>query len=103
MGATATETEFLTLMTTHVMESTLADLATEINAEYDLAFGKAKEALEHVRRCGELLIEAKGKMPHGKWVTWLGENCDVCRRQVQRYMKLAANWTRSAIATTLPE
>ncbi len=32
-----------------------AALAAQINAEHERAFGKAREALEHARRAGELL------------------------------------------------
>lgn len=44
-----------------------ADLAAEINAEHERAFGKAHEAVEHARCAGELLLQAKGAVGHGAW------------------------------------
>lgn len=69
-----------------------ADLAEQINAEHDLAFGKATEALEHARRAGELLVEAKARVPHGAWLEWVRDNCSFSIRTAQGYLRLAARW-----------
>ena len=73
-----------------------AALAIEINLEHERAFGKAREAVEHARRAGALLIQAKAAVGHGEWLPWLAENCKFSARQAQRYILLADNWTAIA-------
>ena len=58
--------------------SALVSLASDINREHQFAFGKAREALEHARRAGELLIQAKAGVPHGEWLPWLAANVVAC-------------------------
>ena len=72
----------------------LSELSREINAEHTLAEGAAVTALEHAKRTGDLLAEAKSQVPHGEWLAWLEKNCDVSPRQSQRYIKVATNWER---------
>lgn len=72
--------------------SALTALAADIQREHEAAHGKAREALEHARRAGELLIEAKGQLEHGAWLPWLSEHCGVSSRSAQRYMRLASRW-----------
>lgn len=67
-------------------------LATQINMEHERAFGKAREALEHARHAGELLLQAKAAVTHGHWLPWITANCKFSARQAQRYMVLAENW-----------
>jgi Protein of unknown function (DUF3102) len=67
----------------------LADLAGRINDEHRLAEQHARSAVEHALKCGELLIEAKGKVQHGEWLPWLKANCAVSERTAQAYMRLA--------------
>lgn len=69
-----------------------ADLAAEINTEHERAFGKAREALEHARRVGELLLQANAGIEHGAWLPWIAANCKFSARQAQRYILLAENW-----------
>lgn len=67
----------------------LTDLAAEINQAHQLAEQSARMAIDHARRAGELLIQAKAAVPHGQWLPWLSENVTVGVRQAQRYMRLA--------------
>lgn len=46
--------------------------------------------LEHYRRAGEMLNEAKGQVAHGSWVGWLSKNFELSKRTAQRYMRLAS-------------
>lgn len=82
-----------------------AKLASTINAEHEAAFGKAREALEHARRAGELLLEAKTHVKHGAWLPWLKANCRFSERTARGYMRLAAGWdklqAKSAIVADL--
>jgi len=67
-------------------------LAGAINAEHEAAHGKAREALEHARRCGELLLEAKRVAGHGGWMSWIETNCRFSERTARGYMQLASGW-----------
>ena len=81
-------------------------LAADINTEHAAAYGKAREALQHARRAGELLIEAKVGLSHGEWLPWLRAHCDFSERTAQGYMRLASRWpeleSKSATAADLP-
>jgi len=44
---------------------------------------------EHYRRAGEMLIEAKEQVPHGRWTSWLTKNFDLSARTAQDYMRWA--------------
>jgi hypothetical protein len=80
-------------------------LAAEITAAHLAAIGAARTAIEHARRCGELLTQAKAAVPHGQWLPWLAEHCpDIGARQAQKYMRLAGGWPAiEAAANTNPE
>jgi hypothetical protein len=56
--------------------------------------------LEHYRRAGEMLIEAKDQIGHGGWGRWLTKNFDMSSRTAQDYMRWARehNQTRSGAA-----
>ena len=84
----------------------LVALAADINGEHAAAFGKAREALQHARRAGELLIEAKVGLSHGEWLPWLRDHCEFSERTAQSYMRLASRWpeleAKSAAVADLP-
>jgi hypothetical protein len=44
---------------------------------------------EHYRRAGEMLIEAKDQVPHGRWGTWLTKNFDLSPQTARVYMQWA--------------
>ncbi len=81
-----------TLQNTGTQNDTPMVLATEINAEHQAAFGKAREALEHARRAGELLLLAKAEVEHGQWKNWLTVNITFSERTAQAYMSVAREW-----------
>jgi hypothetical protein len=45
--------------------------------------------LEHYRRAGVMLVEAKDQVSHGGWGPWLNKNFELSRWTAQRYMRLA--------------
>ena len=50
----------------------------------------ANEAgLEHYRRAGEMLVEAKEQVTYGSWGRWLSKNFELSDKQARRYMQLA--------------
>jgi DUF3102 family protein len=75
-------------------------IAIEINASHAAAVASARHAVNHARRCGELLAGVKDSLPHGTWLQWLDERCDVSRRQAQRYIRLYENWDKLAAHAT---
>ena len=77
-------------------------IAIEINASHAAAAASVQEAVDHARRCGELLARVKGSLPHRSWLSWLDEQCDVSPRQAQRYIRLYGNWDKLA-ANATPE
>jgi len=44
---------------------------------------------EHYRRAGEMLIEAKDQVAHGRWGSWLSKNFDLSQSTARRYMQWA--------------
>lgn len=64
-------------------------IAAEINAEHDAAWRKTGEVYEHARRAGELLLQKKAELGHGRFLTWLAAHCKFSERQAQRYMRRA--------------
>jgi hypothetical protein len=67
----------------------LAQLAEQINAEHTAALTAARTALEHARRAGGLLAEAKAACGHGNWLPWLEANVRFSERTAQAYMRVA--------------
>jgi len=49
----------------------------------------ARAGLEHYRRAGELLLEAREQVAAFKWGKWLSKNFELSRRSAGYYMSLA--------------
>jgi ParB family chromosome partitioning protein len=71
-----------------VVES-LAALAKKINKEHHAGECARHEGLECYRRCGKLLLRAKKRLGHGKWLPWLKANIKVTQQRASHYMQLA--------------
>jgi hypothetical protein len=78
-----------TMSTDVAASNSLADLAASIRAEHQGARAAIKRGIEHAMAAGDLLIEAKAQVPHGQWLLWLREHCDVPERTASHYMRLA--------------
>jgi hypothetical protein len=72
-------------------ERKFARLADRINAGHDRFLATLKRGFNHAMRTGELLIEAKALVGHGKWLLWFRNNCRMAERTAQVYMRLARN------------
>lgn len=46
--------------------------------------------IEHYRRAGEMLIEAKEQVEHGEWKGWIERNFHLSATTARRYMQLVA-------------
>ena len=76
-----------------LIEPTLAQLATEINAAHTAAQALSSQAVEHAYDAGIWLNQAKAQVEHGQWLLWLAEHCPaVSERTARAYMQLARNW-----------
>lgn len=70
-----------------------ASVSAEIRIEHEAACRAMRSGLEHARRAGALLNQAKAAVPHGQWLPWLAANCpDISLRVAQMYMRVAARW-----------
>jgi hypothetical protein len=79
-------------------ELTLTTLAGKINAAHAACEGAFTESLQHARRAGELLTQAKGQVEHGAWLPWLEAHCDFAPRTAQLYMRIYRQWDELANA-----
>lgn len=78
------------------MTTSLSHLATSISSECRLALESAETAVEHARRAGELLTEARQSIPHGEWRRWVEAQCGISARTAQKYIRLHARWAEIA-------
>lgn len=73
------------------LSNSLADLSARIRVEHHATSAALKSSVEHAMAAGDLLIEAKELVPHGQWLPWLAENCELSERTAQLYMRTAKN------------
>jgi hypothetical protein len=72
----------------------LSTLPARIKSAYGRAIAGAKQSLERARATGELLLEAKAAVGHGKFLPWLAAHCpQIPERVAQRWMRLAEHWS----------
>jgi hypothetical protein len=72
-------------------DNSLTDLAARIRAEHEAVSKALKESVRHAIAAGELLVEAKGQLGHGRWLPWLRDHCTISERTAQLYMRVAKN------------
>ena len=53
---------------------------------------KKKKAGSAILSIGDRLIEAKGMLTHGEWLSWLEDRVEFTERTAQRFMRLAREW-----------
>jgi ParB-like chromosome segregation protein Spo0J len=70
----------------------LSDLADRINVAGEQAAAALHSGLLHAREAGRLLLEARAKLPHGRWLPWLAANVRFSERTAQCYMRVAKRW-----------
>lgn len=80
----------------------LPEIAARIRSEHQATSAALSRAVIHAMAAGDLLIEAKAAIPHGRWLPWLADNCtELSERTVQLYMKLAKH--RAVIEKQIPQ
>ena len=65
------------------------NLARAINTEHDHVETYKRNTIQHAIRCGELLLEMKGRVGHGNWLTWVQEHFEAGERTARNYMEIA--------------
>ena len=70
------------------VEKSLGNLAERINEEHRACETAVGAALAHAISAGELLIEAKGRLPHGAFGSWISENFAGSDRTARAYMRV---------------
>jgi hypothetical protein len=73
-------------------EASLADLAKQITSAHTDALAAARTSLEHARKAGQLLLQAKARLAHGKFMGWVEANCPFSQRTANGYMRVADRW-----------
>jgi hypothetical protein len=67
----------------------LSNLASQINNAHAAAKAAMGTAFQRAVRCGELLSEAKKRVPHGEWLPFLRGRCrEISERSAQDYIRL---------------
>jgi hypothetical protein len=79
-----------------VREVPIEEIAAQIKTAHALAEEGARSSLTHAFRAGELLHQAKKRVPHGAWLSWLAQECHVKTRSAQGYMALYKNYGTNA-------
>lgn len=69
----------------------LETLRKNIREENNKARSVARKSLEHVRNCGNMLIELKARAQHGSFQYELKE-LGIEQRTANNYMRIATNW-----------
>jgi hypothetical protein len=71
----------------------LPRLAVEIEKAHCAVKDAGRTALLYAKHAGDLLVQAKARLPHGAWLPWLVGHCDIAARTAQLYMQLAKRWS----------
>lgn len=70
----------------------LTELAAQIHREHERCQQSVALGLLHARNAGQLLIQAKQRIPAQKWRVWLAGYCNVPEATAQTYMEMAQGW-----------
>ncbi|WP_254563741.1 RusA family crossover junction endodeoxyribonuclease [Oscillatoria sp. HE19RPO] len=70
----------------------LRELAAQINREHERCQQSVAIGLLHACTAGQLLIQAKLRVPAQKWQVWLAGYCNVPEATAQTYMEMAQGW-----------
>ena len=53
-----------------------------------------RAGLDSAREAGRVLLEVKGRLPHGTFLPWVAAHTQVSARTAQGCMRLSLNWPR---------
>ena len=72
--------------------SRLSGLAERANRAHGEIRSHGLAILERCRGAGEILIEAKDEIGHGRFRSWIADHCDFGHRVAAIYMEIARRW-----------
>jgi hypothetical protein len=75
-------------------QASLADLARAAVQEHEACESTQRASVGHARKAGLVLLEAKKRVGHGKFLPWLRANVPFAERTAQAYMRLARHWPK---------
>jgi hypothetical protein len=79
----------------------LTALAADIQAAHREIQASAESMAERAIAAGNMLIEAKSALPHGKWNEWLTHHVGMSDRSARRYMQIARSGMKTATVADL--
>jgi Protein of unknown function (DUF3102) len=83
------DTDSSVIMSAREPPNDLLGLAAHANAEHAAVAQHQRVALDHAIKAGSFLATAKERLPHGRWLPWLAQNCPtISRRTAQVYLQL---------------
>jgi Protein of unknown function (DUF3102) len=69
----------------------LDELALALKHKYELGTAKMAIGISHYGKCGQMLLEAKAQIEHGRWQSWVETSLPFGLRQAEKYMRIARN------------
>jgi hypothetical protein len=79
----------LAVQQTDPEQNTLVELAMQINGAHAQAEQAFLSGMNHALKVGELLLEVKTTIDHGRFNPWIKDNCDFSDRMARAYMQVA--------------
>jgi len=86
----------ITTVLTTLSHLSLEQIAQRANDENRACLASANKGFEHARAAGEALAEAKTRVSHGKWTSWLAEHFEDSERTAQVYLRIYRRWPEIA-------
>lgn len=74
-------------------QRSLEVILAEIRQEHEAVVTTFRKGLQHAKRVGELLNEAKAQVDHGDWTEWVKQNCLFSKRTAENYQRIAKHWS----------
>jgi Protein of unknown function (DUF3102) len=66
-------------------------LAARFKVEHQECVAAVRKGLVHALAAGDVLMEAKRQVGHGRWLGFLRDHCEISERSASRYIWLAKN------------
>lgn len=80
------------LMASPVSRPDLKVCADSANKYHAKAAEHWQHALRYAKMAGQALLQAKRRLPHGRWGPWLRQNFKGSETNAQNYMRIAERW-----------
>ncbi len=74
------------------LQEEAAPQVRDINVITEEILSLKQTAGDAILSIGDRLIEAKGMLTHGEWLSWLEDRVEFTERTAQRFMRLAREW-----------